>query len=232
LTMPCNRAPFDRSRLEPATSRAFRNRKRISCHTVDVATHRAPSLVVSAPLSCSPSARPPADRSLLRPNAAKRRTCAVLVVSHHLDGLRHRRHRELVASPCRPWGSPGCWVRACMPASLRRHSLGARPSRAFPSTDSCRCVTARACPPAVAARRRPTSRLRSIGESVVAVFRCRTTPPEALLGFPVLERVFCGLLVPHRSGPPATATRPGLCAARRTSLRRTLRTACLPIPLP
>ena len=135
MTMPCNRAPFDRSRLEPATSRAFRNRKRISCHTADVATRRAPSFVVSAPLPCSPSARPPADRSLLRPDAAKRQTCAVLVVSHHLDGLRHRRHRELVASPCRPWGSPGCWIRARMPASLRPiPSVPDPPERSPPPT--------------------------------------------------------------------------------------------------
>jgi hypothetical protein len=41
-TMPCSRVSSSRSRAPPAASRAFRNRKRISCCSSCVATGRAP----------------------------------------------------------------------------------------------------------------------------------------------------------------------------------------------
>ena len=58
--------------------------------------------------------------------------------------------RRLVASCCRPWGSPGLsLVGSDVPVAPWGLLTDATPSRAFPSTGSRACVTADRCPLAV-----------------------------------------------------------------------------------
>lgn len=139
---------------------------------------------------------------LLRPGAATHRTRSAFVVSHHLDGFLHRRRRGLVASHCRPWGSPGCRLRvpACPPV-LQELFPDAMPSRALPfrqpSSRRREALPPCRCPRGV---RGPASRPCSVtrvgtGETTVAG---RASAPGSP-GLPHLE---------HRGTGPAATPRP------------------------
>jgi len=65
---------------------------------------------------------------LLRPSAARHCARSALVVSHHLDGFLLQDARRLVASCCRPWGSPGLGLAPCpAPQSPAPRGVGLGP---------------------------------------------------------------------------------------------------------
>jgi len=96
----------------------------------------------------------------------------------------------LVASHYRPWGSSGFRRRRSSLMIHRGFPADALPFRAFPTTTAVPAsLQAVALSPLRAAflaatRARSTSRLFSVGVSVVMVRRCRHSMPVALLGFP------------------------------------------------
>jgi len=99
-----------------------------------------------APLRRPTIACPLPAASCLRPVANQgARSCSVLAVSHHLDGLLHTLARGLVASHNRPGGS------------LRSTAARLTPSKVSPSPAAAPCRHGR-CPLAVTAARRPWHR--------------------------------------------------------------------------
>lgn len=129
-------------------------------------------------------ARPPAGSRLLRPDPARGPTRSAFVVSHHLDGLRHRDRRGLVASLERPWGSPRFTSRPPLIRNGRDDSLRCTTLQSVSLSDSLQRVTAPSCPLAVA-----DSRPLDLGALLRRRVRGRRPRGrgrglDALLGFP------------------------------------------------
>jgi hypothetical protein len=133
-----------------------------------------PLVRFASPLSRHLRARPLPGASSLRHDAAKRRTCSALVVSHHLDGLLRARARGLVASryrsgvrrvsiaaepvPSEDGGGPPCDLPATRVHTLRRVSL----------VDSRYHITVALCPLAVAGVVRSPPRPKPMREPIPA----------------------------------------------------------------
>lgn len=149
-----------------------------------------PSIDMTSGASSS-IARPVSRPRSASARSSQLRTRSVLAVSHHLDGLRH----PWLAGVLQPATDPGvhrvsalarpqyCGRRsASLPGALTLQSLPL-PRQRFPRHRG-------PCPLVVrhAVRRGSTSRPRSVGESVARAGRGRLAAPDALLGFPLLER--------------------------------------------
>jgi hypothetical protein len=131
------------------------------------------------------------NRGSGRPEGATPPTRSAFVVSHHPDGFLHRRLRGLVASRCRPWGSPDFRLSERPRARVSSGfgvPAGVPPSRAFAPPRRPR-VTATAVPPC----RSPRSSRNAAPTSGPSSWGCVrvSAPPlpaaletDALLGFP------------------------------------------------
>jgi hypothetical protein len=171
----------------------------------------------SAPPSTWPVEPTPTHRSGLRTCAARRRSRSAFVVSHHPDGLLLHRLRELVASRCRPWGSPGFHPRrtTCRWPVDEVSQPMLHPPELSPPDKPCLRHRRPLPPRRYRTAVRPTSRPCSCRESVAPSHRCRLATPVALLGFPSWSRVHDVAHLPAR-GPraanpstlPLTARRP------------------------